>query len=79
MKVTAAKYIKDYTLEITFSDGSVKRVDLKKFITTSPQPMTAQFSDKKKFKKFSVTFGHLSWGDDMDLSAESLYNWTDES
>ena len=38
MKVTAAKYISGYVLEITFSDGAVMQVDLEKFITNSPQP-----------------------------------------
>jgi len=41
--------------------------------------MTTKYRNIELFKKFKVEYGNLSWGIDgeMELSAESLYNWND--
>lgn len=78
MKVVNVKYISEYKLEIQFSDNTVKNVDLKQFLLSAKNPMTTTFRDIELFKQVKVVHGHLSWNDgEMDLSAESLYNWKD--
>lgn len=78
MKVVDVKYLGEYKLEIHFSDSVVKNVDLKYFLLSAKNPMTTAFRDIELFKQFKVVHGYLSWGDgEMDLSAESLYNWKD--
>lgn len=77
MKITAVKYLKDYLLEITFSDNVVKQVDLGGFLMSAQNPMTTAFLDVELFKQVKVEYGNLSWNGEMDLSAESLYNWKD--
>lgn len=78
MKVVDVKHLGEYKLEIHFSDNTVKQVDLKQFLFSAQNPMTTAFQDVELFKKVKIVHGHLSWGDsEMDLSAESLYNWKD--
>jgi hypothetical protein len=78
MKIVDVKHLSEYRLEIKFSDNTVKQVDLKNFLLSSKNPMTSTYRDVELFKQVRVAHGHLSWGDgEMDLSAESLYNWKD--
>lgn len=76
MRIVAFKIIGEFKLEITFSNGIKKVVDLSAFLTTSQNPMTAQFKDQSLFKQVQLNHGHLTWLDgEMDLSAESLFEW----
>jgi hypothetical protein len=78
MRILSVKYINGYLLEITFSNKVVKRVDLSKFLKTETNPMTTAFRNKKLFKKVYVEYGHLTWlagENELNLSAEGLYNW----
>lgn len=78
MKVIDVKHLDQYKLEIKFSDNSIKCIDLKKFLMTAKNPMTTVYRNIELFKKVNITHGNLSWGDsEMDLSAESLFNWKD--
>jgi len=78
MRITDAKYLKDYELEVTFFDGQKKRVDLKNFILSSVNPDVVPYQDLSRFKKVKVTYGSLNWGNhQIDISGESLYNWKD--
>ena len=73
MKTITVKYIKDYLLEVKFSNNKIKTIDLRDFLFESTNPMTTQFRDMNLFKKVRVEFGHLSWNGEMDLSADFLY------
>lgn len=75
MRITKVKHLKNYLLEITFSDGAIKKVDLTKFLHSAINPMTKTFRDVNLFKNVKIEHGHLSWNGEMDLSAEDLYNW----
>lgn len=74
MRIIAVRYIKDYQLEITFANKVTRTVDLKDFLQSAKNPMTAAYRDLDLFRKVKVTHGHLSWGE-MDLSGETLYSW----
>ena len=78
MKVKKVKYNKGYLLEVYFQNGTVRQVNLKNFLLSAINPMTTKYRRIKLFKTVIVKNGHLSWGNsEMDLSAESLYNWKD--
>lgn len=79
MKVKNAKYIQEYIIEVFFNDETVKRTNLRSFLFSVTNPMTTKYRNIELFKKFKVEYGNLSWGIDgeMELSAESLYNWND--
>ena len=80
MKILEAKYLKDYKIEVSFSNNEVKIVDLKNFIFTSKSPLIAQYKDKKLFKQVMVDNGDLTWGDngEMDFHCNSVYDWEKE-
>jgi hypothetical protein len=79
MKVKNAKYIQEYIIEVFFNDETVKRTNFRSFLFSVTNPMTTKYRNIELFKKFKVEYGNLSWGIDgeMELSAESLYNWND--
>lgn len=75
MKVKAVQHIKDYKLKVTFSNGQVRTIDLAAFLKSAINPMTSQFRNIAKFQQVKVEHGHLTWNGEMDLPAETLYQW----
>ncbi len=75
--IDRVNYLSGYSLEIFFSNGKIKKVDLKNFLLKAQNPMTTKYRDLKLFKKVKIENGDLTWGKDseMDLSAGSLYKW----
>ena len=77
MKIIKVKYIKDYILEITFENGTIKRVDFKKGLLHAKNPMNTKYRDINLFKKVEISGGgFLIWGKDheMALLGETVYN-----
>ena len=74
MRVTAVKYLKDYSLLIVLDNGRNKEIDFKKFLENSQNPDVSKYLDMKKFKKFKVENGDIIWGanEEMSFSEESL-------
>lgn len=77
MNIIWVKHIKGHLLEMKFSNGVVKKVDLSIFLKSAVNPMTLAYRKVKRFKEVKVLHGNLSWNEEMDLSGESLYNWKD--
>jgi hypothetical protein len=78
MNIVKVKYLKQYKLKLTFSNGKAKEVDLKDFLMKAQNPMTTRFRDVSLFKNVAIENGNLTWEDgEMDLSAEWLYNLQD--
>jgi hypothetical protein len=76
MRIIAFKLVGNYQVEVTFSNGVTKIIDLQSFLFSSKNPMTSQFKDQQLFQRVQLSNGHLSWLDgEMDLSAESLFEW----
>jgi len=63
ISINSANYLKDYLLELTFSDGKVREVDFEPFLQKSKNPMTIKYLDKNEFKKFEIEYGDLIWND----------------
>lgn len=68
IKIEAAKYLSDFLLELHFTDGVHKVVDLKNELTGVFEPLQNQ----SKFKDFKLAKGILCWGDDLDFAPEFL-------
>jgi hypothetical protein len=69
--VTDARYIKDYTVLISFKDGKKGEVDL------SSELEGEVFEPLKNidyFKKFKIRGHTLSWDNGADFAPEFLYN-----
>lgn len=67
LKVIDVDLVKDFTLELTFSDGYVGKADLTEYFQKEA------FNHVTDFKKFSLTAeGCLDWSGGAELSAATL-------
>ena len=67
LQIIAVKYIKPLSVEIHFSDGIVKTLDVGAFIKSHPHPQYNAYLDERKFKQFKIDMGNLVWGKNWDL------------
>lgn len=62
---------KNYFLEVTFSDGVTKVVDIKPYFQWKVfQPL----KDTELFNKAYVEYGGVAWNDKIDIAQEALYD-----
>lgn len=71
-EIIEARWVKDYTVELTFSDLRKGRIDLKNYLGRG---VFKELVDLKKFKQFKVDaeLGTLTWPNGADLAPEVLY------
>ena len=71
-EVIHAKWIKDYIVELTFSDLQKGRVDFKKYLGKG---VFKELTKVEKFKRFKVDaeLGTLCWSNGADIAPEILY------
>ena len=67
LTVTEAKYIDQYQLRLTFSDGIVQVVDFGPFLLNHPHPQHDKYRKLANFKRFKIERGNVVWGRDWDL------------
>lgn len=72
--VINAKYIKDYLIEIEFSDYKKCVIDFKEYSTRDG--IFKQLKDLDFFKKFSINhdIGTICWDNGLDIAPETLYS-----
>lgn len=71
IRVTDIEYIRDYLMELSFSNGEVYRVDLK---ILTEKPAYTKLKSIEQFKQFGLTRGTLEWIDNLDVAPEFLYD-----
>jgi len=69
-KVTAVKANDDFSLDLRFSDGSVKRFDTKPYLDYE---VFRELKDLNYFRKVDLAFGTVRWPHEQDISPETLY------
>jgi len=69
LTVADAKYLHDYVISITFSDGENKKVDFTKSINSTKGYYT-KYKTPRNFKSFKIEDGNIVWGKDWDLIFE---------
>lgn len=76
LTITSAKYVKPLRVEVDFSDGTKRTVDVGDFIKSHPHPQYNRYLDEKKFKTFKIEMGNIVWGKNWDLifPVEDLYH-----
>ena len=76
LNIVSAKYVAPLSVELQFSDGTVKIVDIGSFIKAHPHPQYNSYLDEKKFKRFKIEMGNIVWGKNWDLvfPISALYN-----
>lgn len=70
LRVVDVDYIKDYELLLKFSDGAVKKVNLRPFLTGE---VFGELLDKNKFVQYALTPVTIEWANGADLAPEFLY------
>lgn len=76
LNIVSAKYVAPLSVELQFSDGTVKIVDIGSFIKAHPHPQYNSYLDEKKFKRFKIEMGNIVWDKNWDLvfPISALYN-----
>ena len=69
-KIIKVKALKDYNLELIFDNNVVKMKDMKPHLNDG---VFKVLRDKQIFNLVKITFGTISWNEDIDLCADYLY------
>ena len=69
-KVVAAKANDDYSLDLRFDDGSVRRFDVRPYLEYG---IFRELKDKDYFNRVKVAFGTVQWPNEQDISPETLF------
>ncbi|MDO5524650.1 MAG: DUF2442 domain-containing protein [Prevotella sp.] len=70
LRVVDVDYIKDYELFLKFSDGAVKRVDLRPYLTGE---VFGALINHDNFIQYGLTRVTIEWANGADLAPEFLY------
>ena len=69
-KVIAARANDDFSLDLKFNDGSIKRFDAKPYLDYE---VFRELKDSGYFKQVTVAFGTVQLPHEQDISPETLY------
>jgi len=69
-RVIAVAANDDFSLDLTFNDGSVKRFDARPYLDYE---FFRELKDPEYFKQVRVAFGTVQWPHEQDISPETLY------
>lgn len=72
LSIIEARYEKDYSLFVKFSDEKEASVDLRDMIIDAKIKSFQELRDIDKFKKFRVDYT-LEWENNLDIAPEYLY------
>ncbi len=70
IKVVEATANEDFSLNLKFSDGSVKRFDAKPYLNYE---VFKPLKNADYFKRIKIAFGTVQWADEQDISPDTLY------
>ena len=63
--------LKDYKLLLTFSNNEKKIKDMKPYLDKG---VFKKLKNIEFFNNVEIKYGTISWGEDIDMCADSLYN-----
>jgi hypothetical protein len=69
-KVIAVTANDDFSLDLKFNDGSLKRFDTKPYLDYE---VFRELRDPNYFKQVGLAFGTVQWPNEQDISPETLY------
>jgi hypothetical protein len=70
IKVVDVRANDDFTLDLRFSDGSVKRFDVKPYLKYD---VFTELNDVRYFKKVKLAFGTIQWPNEQDIAPDTLF------
>jgi hypothetical protein len=69
-RVTTARANDDFTLDLEFGDGVIRRFDAKPYLDKG---IFVDLKDLAYFKKVNVAHGTVHWENEQDFAPETLY------
>ena len=69
-KVFAVKPNRDFSLDLKFNDGSVRRFDVKPYLEIG---VFKELKDIDYFSQVKIAFGTVQWPHEQDISPDTLY------
>jgi hypothetical protein len=69
-KVIAVSTNTDFSLDLKFSDGSMKRFDVRPYLDRG---IFTELKNLDYFKQARVAFGTVQWPNEQDIAPETLY------
>lgn len=69
-KVITAKANDDFTLDLKFNDGSLRRFDTRPYLNKG---VFRELKDINYFKSVSIDYGTVQWPNDQNISPDTLY------
>ena len=70
INVVKVQVLPDYQLELQFDNGEIKIFDFKRYLDYKCYRI---LNDVTEFNKAKASFGTVSWGKDIDIAPETLY------
>ena len=68
--VVSAEYEDGYRIRLSFSEGTVKTVDFRKWLN---DPVFEPLKDPSYFRRFFLDAGTVVWPNGADIAPETLY------
>jgi len=65
--IVKAENVGNLCVCLTFSDNTVRTVDVGEFIRRHPHPQYNKYLDPRKFNRFALENGNIVWGKNWDL------------
>jgi len=69
-KVLSVIANEDFTLDLKFADGSLRKFDVKPYLEYG---VFKELKEQSYFKKVRVVFGTVQWPNEQDISPDTLY------
>ncbi len=75
-RVTKAKYLNGFKIELSFNDGKTKVIDFKELLWGE---VFEPLKDINEFRKFRLNAFTIEWENGADFSPEFLYDYKENS
>lgn len=69
-RIKDVQALEDYKILVTFDNGEKRIKDMKPYLEKG---VFRKIKDEKIFKSVKLAYGTVSWGDSIDLCADSIY------
>ncbi len=73
-RIKEVEAMEDYKILITFDNGEKRIKDMKPYLEKG---VFKKLKDEQVFKSVKISYGTVTWGEDIDLCADSIYETSD--
>lgn len=69
-RIKDVQVLEDYQILVTFDNGEKRVKDMKPYLEKG---VFKKLKDEEFFKSVKLAYGTVTWGDNIDLCADSIY------